>query len=105
MLRRTAGRQEAQGGSGEEQVGVEGVTPYQWPDGRRREGARELREGTGCWGAGRFGRGGELGAARGRGRAAGAGGRGSGDSADFFITREKAGGEACFPSVSGLGPP
>lgn len=28
-----------------------GVTPYQWPDGRRREGARELREGTSVLGA------------------------------------------------------
>lgn len=56
MLRRTAGRQDAQGGSGEEQVAVEGVTLYQWPDGRRREGARELREGTGVLGgAGCFG--------------------------------------------------
>lgn len=37
---------------------MEGVTPYQWPDGRRREGARELREGTGVLGAGRLGGGG-----------------------------------------------
>lgn len=65
---RTAGRQDAQGSSGEERVGVEGVTPYQWHDGCRREGARELREGMGCCGGGvpRHGWGG-VGAARGRG--------------------------------------
>lgn len=78
---------------------MEGVTPYQWPDGRRREGARELREGTSVLGAGRLGAG-RDGAARGRGRRVGRGV----ETVDFFITREKAGGEACFPSVSGLQP-
>ena len=50
---------------------MEGVTPYQWHDGRRREGAREFREGMGCGGgAGRLGTGGEVWERRGAGGAA-----------------------------------
>lgn len=95
---RTSGEAGCPGQQREEQVGGGGRTPYQWPDGRRREGARELREGTSVLkrapgGGGGMGR-------EGQGAPGGAGGR----LWTFHYKERVAGGEACFPSVSGLQP-